>query len=622
VEVCEQNSDIKHKIRHLLKLSPEKWDEVCQHALSAVVPDFRPRVWWCPGIQGGLLFACKNGAVLAEQPIGYVRREREGAPETVMTMQQAEGFLFSLLPKLKQQGMQDWFAPGHTGWVVYWNDQSDPLAQQLQPGPNGPVSFMQGLPMGVTNAAAMAAARVSSSGMAAMQGQMAAAVGHAARGATPAALAASTAMQMGNGTPSHAQMLMQQQQLAMPQQFQQQQQQLHPPGMPGQQTPQFLSQNMAMMMPDQQQQQYAAAAAAAQQQGIMQHLGQPGSAPTTATAAGAPAAVAFSAAPPVPPVSVGMVAPQRHSMPGFNTAKSPFATQTGLQHTLSAAFPPWSQGGTSPAVTPSSAQQGAAGAAAMMQLPQQLPQQQQQQVPGVPQPVAAANGNAMLLQQQQQQLQQQQLQQQQQQQQQLQQQQQQMQMQQQHAAMMQQQQQAQQQQQQQAATTAHQQQQQQVQQQQAALQQFAAAQAAAAASAAAASAAAGAAVSQPQEDARLASMLPSLEMLNTEDLPPIDKNSSLFGLPQYDSFQQNMQYLAELPSGLGGGLDMPGGAGNAAAGGASVAGTGSQMVGGAAAAAGAMGPHHERGLSLKFSMSLDLAEVTEDMKPAAAAGQQ
>jgi len=128
-------------------------------------------------------------------------------------------------------------------------------------------------------------------------------------------------------------------------------------------------------------------------------------------------------------------------------------------------------------------------------------------------------------------------------------------------------------------------------------------------------------VSQPQEDVKLASMLPSLEMLNTEDLPPIDRNSSLFGLPQYDSFQQNMQYLTELPSGLGGGLDLPG-AGNNTAGGAPGAGSGGQMAGGSAAAAGAMGPHHERGLSLKFSMSLDLAEVTEDMKPATATGQQ
>lgn len=37
---------------------------------SAVMPDFRPRAWWCPALKAGLLFSCKNGAVCMEQPIG------------------------------------------------------------------------------------------------------------------------------------------------------------------------------------------------------------------------------------------------------------------------------------------------------------------------------------------------------------------------------------------------------------------------------------------------------------------------------------------------------------------------------------------------------------------------
>ena len=69
--------------------------------------------------QGGLLFACKNGAVLAEQPIGYVRRDHEGAPETVLTMQQAEALLFSVLPKLKQQAAGDSDLAGLKGDPAY-----------------------------------------------------------------------------------------------------------------------------------------------------------------------------------------------------------------------------------------------------------------------------------------------------------------------------------------------------------------------------------------------------------------------------------------------------------------------------------------------------------------------
>jgi hypothetical protein len=51
VEMTEVNSDLKNKLRHLLKLSPEKWDEVAQHAMAAVVPDFR----WAGG---GRLLLC------------------------------------------------------------------------------------------------------------------------------------------------------------------------------------------------------------------------------------------------------------------------------------------------------------------------------------------------------------------------------------------------------------------------------------------------------------------------------------------------------------------------------------------------------------------------------------
>jgi hypothetical protein len=41
VELTEVNSDLKNKLRHLLRLSLEKWEEVASHALQAVVPDFR-----------------------------------------------------------------------------------------------------------------------------------------------------------------------------------------------------------------------------------------------------------------------------------------------------------------------------------------------------------------------------------------------------------------------------------------------------------------------------------------------------------------------------------------------------------------------------------------------------
>ncbi len=53
------------QLQLVLKLSKEKWDEASAHALQAVQPDFRKRVWYPPGhnMGIGILFGCKYGAV-------------------------------------------------------------------------------------------------------------------------------------------------------------------------------------------------------------------------------------------------------------------------------------------------------------------------------------------------------------------------------------------------------------------------------------------------------------------------------------------------------------------------------------------------------------------------------
>lgn len=251
VEMTEVNSDLKHKLRHLLKLSPEKWEEVAQHAMAAVVPDFRPRVWWCPTIHGGLLFSCKNGAIIMEHPIALVTRGAKEGEETVVSVHQLDPMYFNLLPKLKQQALQDWYAPGHHGWAIYWKDTSDPLAQQMQPG-QGPLplpfpgangstvnpigldtQMMDQKPPAVSNAAVMVG-NVGMGGLAPTdavrsQQQTGMQMGHQAT--SPSGMAGAgvnTPFSMGPpAVPSHQQQHHQQQQ--------QQQQQMQPPSMQPQQ---------------------------------------------------------------------------------------------------------------------------------------------------------------------------------------------------------------------------------------------------------------------------------------------------------------------------------------------------------------------------------------------------
>lgn len=142
VEMSEASNDLKNKLRHVLKLSPEKWEEVCQHALSAVVPDFRNRVWWCTPLRLGLLYQCKNGAIIMDNPMAVVKPgpAPEG-PHTVMPVQSLQPNDFNALPKLKQQALANWYMPNHPNWQIYSDSATDgvdmgmPVGQALPVGP-------------------------------------------------------------------------------------------------------------------------------------------------------------------------------------------------------------------------------------------------------------------------------------------------------------------------------------------------------------------------------------------------------------------------------------------------------------------------------------------------------
>ena len=489
VELTEASQELKHKVRHLLKLSPEKWDEVAAHAAAAVVPDFRPRVWWCPSVRGGLLFACRNGAVAMDQPLAFVGRGSAEADDAVVPLHQLDAATFNLLPKLKQQALQEWFAPGHSGWAVYWRDPDDPLAQQMAPPAAG--AAPPALPL------------------AALGTPPADAAGRAAAAAAGGVVAPSAAAQ------------------------QQHQQQQH-----------------------QQQQQYAAAAVSGGGGGMSSggggmYAGMGMGAAATPAAAGLSGAAlamhqqhAAMAAAGMSPTALlaaqqggGMLSPAAAAAAGAK-GPSPFASQGTQSSVPTDAFPAWAGSGQPPTRGPStnggappSSAGGVAGAA---------PPSRGVSAGGGVLPPRAPHGPS-------------------------------------------------------------------------------AGGASAAAGASAPPSAGGALPPAPQQppqgpgpESKLNAMLPSLEMINTDDLPPIGANPSLFSL---DSLQQ-MQMLGDLPSvGVGqlmggGGAGGAGGKGAAAAGAAGAAAAGAGGGGGGAAGELGGAPSGvDRALSLRFSMSLDLAEV-------------
>ncbi|KXZ52067.1 hypothetical protein GPECTOR_10g1090 [Gonium pectorale] len=139
VEMSEVNSDLKNKLRHVLKLSPDKWDEVCQHALSAVVPDFRNRIWWCGPLRLGLLYACKNGAIVMDNPMGIIRVEPNGGARTMVPLQNLSPNDFQAIPRLKQQAVQSWYMANHPNWdIVREGEEGGPPPGMATPPATAP----------------------------------------------------------------------------------------------------------------------------------------------------------------------------------------------------------------------------------------------------------------------------------------------------------------------------------------------------------------------------------------------------------------------------------------------------------------------------------------------------
>ncbi|EFJ53210.1 hypothetical protein VOLCADRAFT_115791 [Volvox carteri f. nagariensis] len=171
VDLSENNNELKNRLRHVLKLSPEKWEEVCQHAMSAVSPDFRNRVWWYVPLSLGLLYQCKNGAVQLDNPIGVVKAgQGPDVPTQIIQLQQLSPADFSAIPRLKNSAVQNWYMTNHPNWAIFSeNEEAVPPATPPGPGPavaaaagagpsNGGAAGVPLMPLGPNLAGVMPAA--------------------------------------------------------------------------------------------------------------------------------------------------------------------------------------------------------------------------------------------------------------------------------------------------------------------------------------------------------------------------------------------------------------------------------------------------------------------------------
>jgi hypothetical protein len=107
-------------VRSMLKLSPERWKEVSQHAMSSVVSDLRHRVWRSGDMSYSIVFQCENGAANMDRVIGIVEHNH---PDKVVSTHNLSYEQSQQIPLHLAHACVCWYKAGHPGWSIWLHDE-------------------------------------------------------------------------------------------------------------------------------------------------------------------------------------------------------------------------------------------------------------------------------------------------------------------------------------------------------------------------------------------------------------------------------------------------------------------------------------------------------------------
>ncbi|PNW75496.1 hypothetical protein CHLRE_12g529050v5 [Chlamydomonas reinhardtii] len=117
---ADQNRQVENKMLELLNMKGKhkhKWDYLREVLAERVVyDDMLHRLWYTDeSMTQGVLFACKQGQVNMERPIGLVQRGPNGR---LMVNSNPAGPDAELLKQWRQLAEADWCRPNHRSWVA------------------------------------------------------------------------------------------------------------------------------------------------------------------------------------------------------------------------------------------------------------------------------------------------------------------------------------------------------------------------------------------------------------------------------------------------------------------------------------------------------------------------
>ncbi|KAG2453449.1 hypothetical protein HYH02_001670 [Chlamydomonas schloesseri] len=117
---ADQNRQVENKMLELLNMKGKhkhKWDYLREVLVERVVyDDMLHRLWYTDeSMTQGVLFACKQGQINMERPIGLVQRGQNGR---LMVNSNPSGPDSELLKQWRQLAEADWCRPNHRNWVA------------------------------------------------------------------------------------------------------------------------------------------------------------------------------------------------------------------------------------------------------------------------------------------------------------------------------------------------------------------------------------------------------------------------------------------------------------------------------------------------------------------------
>lgn len=143
VRLAATDRNLQDKLRKVLSLTKDQWKVAYEHAMKAVEPDHRLRIWYPASdrTDTGLVFECLQGNVLLDRPVGLKLPEGLRLEAHLASDPQERQRVRQQMQEWLPLARKAWFTVGHGNWATYlMPDEATALVLGPGMGGGGPMA--------------------------------------------------------------------------------------------------------------------------------------------------------------------------------------------------------------------------------------------------------------------------------------------------------------------------------------------------------------------------------------------------------------------------------------------------------------------------------------------------